>query len=353
MPQQRIAGLDGIRAIAVLMVFASHADNVARDLQFGSIGVWAFFVLSGFLIVRILSRQRLEIEAGETNFATELSTFFKRRTLRIFPIYYLVLGCAALSTLLGTVWHYSGAPWPYYWTYMTNIYIQTSGALLGSFSHLWSLAIEEQFYVIAAPLFLITPARFAVHLCGMFIFVGLARGMALADAPATTFHFDSIFNFYMLGLGGLAGLLASRINRVQASAGLALCLTAFLALLAIDYTINTDINQGIFLFPIFAASLYIYIFRNQSSIIVRMLDLSPLRGLGRVSYGFYLYHNFWKLDLIRAAFGVSFEPSNWLRITLEFSITLALAVLSWIAIERPLLALQGKPGHRRELSQVA
>jgi peptidoglycan/LPS O-acetylase OafA/YrhL len=162
MPEQRIAGLDGIRAIAVLMVFASHTNNIARDLQFGSIGVRAFFVLSGFLIVRILYRQRLQIEAGRTSVGSELAAFYKRRTLRIFPIYYLILGSAALLTLLGPVLNYSGAPWPYYWAYLTNLYIQISGNLLGSFSHLWSLAIEEQFYILAAPIFLFTPARFAI-----------------------------------------------------------------------------------------------------------------------------------------------------------------------------------------------
>ena len=71
-----------------------------------------------------------------------------------------------------------------------------------------------------------------------------------------------------------------------------------------------------------------------------MLEFNLLRGLGRISYGFYLYHNFVKLDSIRGALGVSYEPSNKLRIALEFSFTVALAVLSWAIVERPLLSLK-------------
>jgi peptidoglycan/LPS O-acetylase OafA/YrhL len=120
MTDQRIAGLDGIRAIAVLLVFASHTNNVANKLQFGTMGVWAFFVLSGFLIVRILHQERLAIEFHRTKFVAAIGNFFKRRTVRIFPIYYLVLGLAALLTLSGPVLNYSGAPWPFYWAYIIS-----------------------------------------------------------------------------------------------------------------------------------------------------------------------------------------------------------------------------------------
>src|ERR1700730_472324 len=240
MPEQRIAGLDGIRAIAVLMVFASHTNNIARDLQFGSIGVWAFFVLSGFLIVRILYRQRLQIEAGQTSFGSELGTFYKRRTLRIFPIYYLILGSAALLTLLGPLLNYSGAPWPYYWAYLTNFYIQISGNLLGNFSHLWSLAIEEQFYILAAPMFLFTPARFAIYLCGFFLFAGLTRGALLIGSSESTLHFDSVFNFYMMGLGGLAGLVVPHADRRLALSATSFFSVVLLALSTFEYAVSRE-----------------------------------------------------------------------------------------------------------------
>jgi peptidoglycan/LPS O-acetylase OafA/YrhL len=340
MPEQRIAGLDGIRAVAVLMVFASHTNNIAHSLEFGSIGVWAFFVLSGFLIVRILYQQRLQIEAKQTSFIAAWENFLKRRTLRIFPIYYLVLGLCALLTLLGPVLNYSGTPWPFYWAYLTNFYIQMSGISPGSFSHLWSLAIEEQFYMVAAPIFLLAPSRFAIYLCGAFIIAGLMRGAMLFTSPAE--GTDSIFNFYMLGLGGLTGLLAPHAGQRLASFAVTLLFVALMSLMAIDYGLNKNISQAVLLFPVFAASLYAYILKSQASALVRLLDFGPLRNLGRISYGFYLYHNFVKLDWIRLSLGISFEPSNKLRVALELLITVALAALSWMAIERPLLGLSRK-----------
>jgi peptidoglycan/LPS O-acetylase OafA/YrhL len=338
--EKRIAGLDGIRAIAVLMVFAHHTNNFAKSLEFGIIGVWAFFVLSGFLIVRILHRQRLQIDEGATTYRAAYWDFLKRRTLRIFPIYYLVLGVCALLTLSGPLLNYSGDAWPFYWAYLTNFYIQATGIAPGIFSHLWSLAIEEQFYILAAPLFLMASTRLASYLCGAIVIVGIARGLSISNSP--TFSLDSLFSFFMLGLGGLTGLLASQSNRRVSVTGLWLTLIALLGAMALDFGVNGNISHAIFLFPVFAACLYSFIFSNQASLLVRLLDLWPLRKLGRISYGFYLYHNFVKLDSIRPLLGISFEPSNKLRVAIEFLITVAVATLSWIAIERPLLGKLGR-----------
>ncbi len=332
--ENRILGLDGIRAVAVLMVFAQHTNNLAQSLQAGDFGVWAFFVLSGFLIVRILHAQRLDIEVGRETIASAWLKFFRRRTLRIFPIYYLVLSICAVLTLTGPLLHYSGGQWPYYWSYLTNVYIETTGLLPGIFTHLWSLAVEEQFYLFAAPVFLLLPSRLAPHLCVLVIAVGLARGFLNSESAL---HYDSLFNFYMLALGGLAGLIVSRIEPRTAKIVFSIAAPVMALALAADYATTRTLKHSVFLFPLFVSSLYIFIFHFQKTLLVRALDCVPLRNLGRISYGFYLYHNFVKLDAIRSALGISFEPPNKVRVALELLITIVVATLSWVTIERPLL----------------
>jgi len=96
----RIRGFDGIRALAVLAVFLGHRTPL-HATQIGHAGVLAFFALSGFLIVGILHKARLAIERGDGTFADAFGRFFKRRTLRIFPIYYLTLATLAALASIG------------------------------------------------------------------------------------------------------------------------------------------------------------------------------------------------------------------------------------------------------------
>src|ERR1700722_18281924 len=87
----RVRGFDGLRAIAFLLVFASHKIYFAHADSIGDIGVWLFFVLSGFLITRTLARSRLDIEHGLAGVSERLGSFYLRRTARIFPPYYSLL----------------------------------------------------------------------------------------------------------------------------------------------------------------------------------------------------------------------------------------------------------------------
>jgi peptidoglycan/LPS O-acetylase OafA/YrhL len=89
--QRRVKGFDGLRAIAVGLVYAYHSTSAAHllGMDAGTLGVRVFFVLSGFLIIGILARQRERIESGHSTFRAEIRAFYYRRALRIFPLYYL------------------------------------------------------------------------------------------------------------------------------------------------------------------------------------------------------------------------------------------------------------------------
>jgi peptidoglycan/LPS O-acetylase OafA/YrhL len=157
-----LEGLDGIRALAAFMVILTHWPNVFLSLKFGWIGVNIFFVLSGFLITRILISDKTQ------HLKLYLKKFYVKRSLRIFPLYYAFLGIGFLSFLIFTAifpsllqiesWKsgYEATKQDYAWylSYAYNIKINlryffswpdSSNTFFG---HLWSLALEEQFYLI-------------------------------------------------------------------------------------------------------------------------------------------------------------------------------------------------------------
>ena len=147
MDRGRVRGLDGIRALAALMVFAEHQFWPAQWMMTGRLGVEIFFVLSGYLIVGILTGRAELIEGGKASRKGEVVRFFLHRSFRIFPAYY---GLIAVFSLLAAFGLYS-VNWnlyPTYLTYTTNWYfahVLHDWPQGQNFGHFWTLAIEEQF----------------------------------------------------------------------------------------------------------------------------------------------------------------------------------------------------------------
>src|SRR5215831_9701446 len=142
----RIRSLDGLRAISIGLVMVSHLvgtrgfpipDRVGRVFELGELGVRVFFVISGFLITSILLR---ELKSSQT---INLPKFYFRRTLRIFPPYYLFLFALTLAGALGLIALNPG-DLIHALTYTSNYHSDRSW-LVG---HTWSLAVEEQFYIL-------------------------------------------------------------------------------------------------------------------------------------------------------------------------------------------------------------
>ena len=206
-----IKGFDGIRALAVIVVFFNHWTAFGRDYHTGDYGVWTFFALSGFLIIRALHRDRIRVEKG-VSAKSAILEFYGRRALRIFPVYYATLLAVTLVSLVHSLpnWDFPSALAHY--TYTTNIYIGViKGAFIGWFSHFWSLAVEQQFYLFAAPLFLLSASRLSVVICGVVSLFGLLvwAMMHLTGTPAIAIYTNSFIGFGMITMGGLAALLLS------------------------------------------------------------------------------------------------------------------------------------------------
>jgi peptidoglycan/LPS O-acetylase OafA/YrhL len=138
----RLAQLDGLRGLAIIGVLVNHLTYLPGRLQCGWLGVNLFFVLSGFLITRILLDQREQMTTAGGGVLRSLRVFYARRALRIFPLFYLtlaVLWACNFERSRHFGWMLA--------TYTYNIRIAFHG-FTQSFDHFWSLCVEEQFYLI-------------------------------------------------------------------------------------------------------------------------------------------------------------------------------------------------------------
>src|SRR5947208_4381885 len=136
--------LDGLRAMAVLAVLWTHylpEEYWLFGIYWGGFGVRLFFVLSGFLITGILLKSQQYVIQGKQCSLFAIRQFYIRRFLRIFPLYYVILALTVLMAIPqvkeAIVWHVSS---------LSDVYFALQGRYYGSVVHLWSLAVEEQFY---------------------------------------------------------------------------------------------------------------------------------------------------------------------------------------------------------------
>jgi peptidoglycan/LPS O-acetylase OafA/YrhL len=329
-----IKGLNGLRALAVLAVFASHRTPL-RAVKIGHMGVLVFLCLSGFLVGGILHHQRLKMERGEATFATAFATFMRNRVFRIWPIYYLTIAVMSLLALCGIAdptW--SWAELPYHLMFLSNVY-QSEHAQWFAMGHFWSLAVEMWFYVLFAPLLLLLPSRFHVRACLAIIALGLANNAWLL-AQHTDYiavYTDFATNFALLALGTLLQITFK--DRELPKAGFMAWL-AGAGVLALCLTPRIETGPGsepvLLLGAVAAGLLLVAISQAQDGSLVRLLETAPLRTLGAVSYGFYVYHNLYKIEFL----GQSFAGKAG-DMALNFLAALALCTASWWLIEKPVM----------------
>jgi peptidoglycan/LPS O-acetylase OafA/YrhL len=337
MKSSRIGGFDGLRALSFLLVFISHKAPSPVSDRYGTAGVWIFFVLSGFLITRILAEARGSIDAGQSNFRSGLSRFYVRRTARIFPVYYVFLAVVTVAGLWGLVEVGSLARQLSNWFYLSNIYIGLTGweTRLG---HLWSLAVEEQFYLLFAPLALACPQRQLHVACLSMLGASFAAHVYLlfTGASDAKFDTDSFVNFGLMAIGGLAGLWADRpLPRLLSGDGpLALTLALILAMPVLFSSTEIWIHFGR-LSCVLNGLLLVQIYQRQDGLITRILDLYPIRQLGIISYAAYLFHPLLNLSELAVYLGYPIHIRRSLSMLADLAATIVLAFASWRILEQP------------------
>ncbi|MEW6401330.1 MAG: acyltransferase [Chloroflexota bacterium] len=362
-----IPGLDGLRAIAFLLVFALHTEY----LQIGWVGVQLFFVLSGFLITDILLKMKDSLPVGKY-----FLNFYGRRFLRIFPLYYIYL---LLMTVL-TGWFISIGFRPILMKVFQDqvgyayLYVYDFFSALESFKgswfldHLWSLSIEEQFYIVWPLLILLTPEKALKKLFVAFIILGPLFRLAvffLHRLPMFSFLQDPIsLAVYTLPFSHIdAFAFGAYITRFHIPRAKQQCWAILFLIPLIGYGTHYAATgtPGLLLafgYPVtmpdafqylWAYSLMNYFFMIIIYCVVReqvflsFLESKPLQFLGRISYGLYVYHfpSVWFAFRIRDL-GVDERLVKPLVALLAFAGTFTLAVLSYYIMERPIISLKDR-----------
>jgi len=298
-----IKSLDGIRFLAVSLVLADHWSGDKLGFTASYLGVCMFFVLSGFLITRILLAAKEKDANLGRGHGFSIKRFYIRRTIRIFPIYYLTLAVLFLLNL-------HAVRDKIFWlaTYMSNNYIAYNANWLGATDHLWSLAVEEQFYLFFPFLILFLPLKnmkSAMHFLIAFALILRVYFFLSGDSWIRPY----VLMPACLDAFGLGGLLAYFVyyNKEKPLHFFGKPMSLFLGLLIYMLTViwskqvatgnNHNYVTIIFLRlseAYFSLSILAYLISHDQSksLLNRIFEWSPFVYIGQISYGIYIYHNF-------------------------------------------------------------
>jgi peptidoglycan/LPS O-acetylase OafA/YrhL len=337
-----------MRAISALLVLLFHF----KILSFGWAGVEVFFVLSGFLITRIL----IDSAQEESRLSGYLGRFYWRRSLRIFPLYYAVL----LVIFAWILFHgqaldgadLARATYTYNWYRASHQYSDPSPAS----NHFWSLASEEQFYLVWPFLvyFLVRRGWLRKFVILLVICGSAVRFIACWIVPAEhvrwiVYH-ASVFQLGPLATGAaIACGAAPRIGRAWIWAmGFALVALTFGAVTngpgsSFGFMSPAEVPHHAWLWSYTAVDLVsaaLVIACVQDEWVVRVLDWRPLMRLGRVSYGFYVFHIYIMSGVILVAHRLSL--GNRYSVPVSILLTWVAAEISFIYFESRILRMRNR-----------
>ena len=350
-----IKQLDSLRAIAVLLVIISHWIHnveVIDRTKMGEVGVNVFFVLSGFLISKILLDNTIKSEQLNIPKSLLLKNFYIRRSLRIFPIYYLVI------LLLFIFSKFSGtdikASFIYFATYTSNFHFFNIQAWDGMISHLWSLAVEEQFYLIWPWIILFVNKKYILPVIICFILIGVAGQYLTSDIKMS-----SVLTFNCFDAFGLGALLSWQITYASDKLKKFFQVSSFFTAVSIFFYVLGIMQKGWFFIPLRTCIsfitlwiiTYIILYRDTNKLYFRFIfDNNILIFLGKISYGLYLYHNIIPSTLNARILNKYLNPllpdilsKKYLLGVMFVENAIMLIIIAWfsyILIEKPFLNLK-------------
>ena len=341
----RIRGFDGVRGIAAMTVVAIHANTFVGwgPRRFGLLApVTVFFVLSGFLITRnlLLERDRFG--------SVSLPRFWRNRALRILPAYVAFLIAIGIAGGSGYLVHVTARHYGMAIGYVSNfVHLPSYSGHLGA---TWSLAVEEHFYLLWPLVFVAVPARWLGRVVvGALAACAVAR-VLIASHPGLSLEWlaarwtlpasDALLVGCLLAVwcARRDPTMAPEKKSRQSATVLVAAVVLFSASTWMPAPWTARWGVATYEFQVIGIALGLWwLFTNQSSILVRVLEVGVLRYLGRISYGIYIWQGFWQST-------GPYDQVHWLQRPPQSVVVILLtATMSWYLVERPFLRWKARP----------
>jgi peptidoglycan/LPS O-acetylase OafA/YrhL len=356
--------LDALRTIACTAVIFEHTfgwywkdfeqnfwvvSRAIRMVSHGEFGVFAFFMLSGFLITYLMLKEK------ESTGQFRVLYFYARRALRIWPVYFLVLAIALIiSYKFPASFGLPPLPIEHWWQYF--VFTGNFDVLRHSYEGItslsnriaritWSVAIEEQFYLVWPLILVLSRNRFVWAVIGVLSLGLIAKLYYSADV---LFYFHSLSGFYFLALGSLCGYVAYTSANLLKSQKIPFAVKIFpygLIVLTLFFLPDFEIMTGTRVFgELIFSFCFFWILIDQTVIEKPLFNLSKipfLEFIGKYTYGMYLYHAIVILllrNLVQWQMTQVWQP--FAEGAIVFAITLGMAMLSFVVLESPFLKLK-------------
>ena len=327
--------IDGLRALAVIPVVLFHSGFDA--VKGGFVGVDVFFVISGFLITRILLD---DIHDGRFSIAG----FYERRVRRIFPALFVVL----VFSTVAAAWMLTSGEFLEYASslaasafFFSNYYFMFDAGYFAAPSetrpllHIWSLAVEEQFYIVF-PLLLFLLAKIGKRAIGLatiaLLVASLSYGIWLVDSAPTDAFYSTPGRGWQLMVGALLALYPVRRALPESLAnGLGIVGLVLIGYSIVAFSELTAFPGLAATVPVLGAALILFSGARNDTWAARLLSTSPARITGLISYSMYLWH--WPLLVFYRQWSIS--PVTNGEVTVLIVIIVILSYLSWRFVEQP------------------
>lgn len=340
---------DGLRALAVLTVMIDHFSADVPNfplpdwIRLGASGVRLFLVLSGYFITISLRRARDRMESSALSRSRRMLSFYRRRFLRIAPAYF-AFAVIALILNLGTI----RQNWLWVFTGTVNWLIAMRNEWPLTISHLWSICVQEQFYLFWPLLILFLPRKWMLPSIVSVALAGIAFrfGCVFFSAPMIARWVLPFGSLDSLAAGAALGWCGGQIKTSRSGWYLALIGVSMLTIAAVLRNSDPTQLKSVLVEPLEAGAFVILVARTAAGFEGPLAHLLTNPGLvfaGRISYGLYIYHILvamlferWLPTKFRFVITV---PS--LRLIVFGIATLLLATLSWRWLEHPFNQLRG------------
>lgn len=339
-----IPQLDSLRTFAVFLTLIAHF--LPFVIPYTWYGVEIFFTISGFLITTIL------INTLNNNHGTHkgkiLKNFMIRRAFRLFPLYYLFITIFWVGLNYFHLYLWKNEFNPYFFTYLPNIKLYQIGLDNGAcFSHLWSLGVEEQFYLVWPFLILFIPARFRIPVIVSLITLSLV--LITVNYDDGWFHLLPYANYHTLGVGALLSCFYLSHNKIidwlktNRMPFFYISLAQLIVVLILFrehspfWALYRQLSLCICTFSFVLVSIF-----GWKGWVGKITRNSFIQYIGTISYGIYILHMpvSWIYKLILSHIAPSLHPPVILSTILYFIISFLLAVFSYKYIETPFLKLK-------------